>query len=92
MHSSYERWSTNALVGWTPGPSTRIELSGAVSDGRAAYADRTMDGVMFARENASLRIEKPDISPTVRSLEGQLYYNYLDHVMDDYACVRSPRR
>ena len=85
VHSSYERWSTNALVGWTPGPSTRIELSGAVSDGHAAYADRTMDGVMFARENASLRIEQRDLSPTVRSLEGQLFYNYVDHVMDNYS-------
>jgi iron complex outermembrane receptor protein len=85
VHSSYERWSAHGLAGWTPSSSTRIELSGAVSDGHAAYADRTMDGVLFSRENAGLRVERQNLSRFVQTVEGQLYYNYVDHVMDNYS-------
>ena len=49
VHSRYERWSANGALGWTPDESTRVELSGARSDGEAAYADRMMDGVQFSR-------------------------------------------
>ena len=85
VHSRYERWSANGAVGWTPDEATRVELSGARSDGEAAYADRMMDGVKFSRENLGLRLERRNISRTVQSLEGQLYYNYVDHVMDNYS-------
>ncbi len=84
VHSRYERWSANAALGWTPDEATRVELSGARSDGEAAYADRTMDGVKFSRENIGLRLERRNVSRNVRDLEGQLYYNYVDHVMDNY--------
>lgn len=84
VHSRYERWSANGAVGWTPDEATRVELSGARSDGEAAYADRMMDGVKFSRENLGLRLERRNISRTLRDLEGQLYYNYVDHVMDNY--------
>jgi iron complex outermembrane receptor protein len=85
VHSRYERWSANAALGWTPDEATRVELSGARSDGEAAYADRTMDGVQFSRENLGLRLERRNISRKVQSLEGQLFYNYVDHVMDNYS-------
>jgi iron complex outermembrane receptor protein len=84
VHSRFTRWSTNAAVGWTPDDNTRLELSGARSDGEAAYADRTMDGVKFDRENVGLKFEKRKLSPLVEKVEAQLYYNYIDHVMDNY--------
>ena len=40
VHSSYTRWSTNAAFGCTPDDNTRVELTAAKSDGKAAYADR----------------------------------------------------
>ncbi|HUL75939.1 MAG TPA: TonB-dependent receptor plug domain-containing protein, partial [Vicinamibacteria bacterium] len=43
VHSRYERWSATGVLGWTPDEATRVELSGARSDGEAAYADRMMD-------------------------------------------------
>jgi iron complex outermembrane receptor protein len=85
IHSQYERWSANALAGWTPDAKTRVEVSGAKSDGEAAYADRAMDGVKFARENVGLRLERRDVSRVVRNAEAQLFYNYVDHVMDNYS-------
>jgi len=85
VHSRYERWSANGAFGWTPDETTRVELSGALSDGQAAYADRTMDGVGFFRENVGLRLERRNISRIFQNLEGQAYYNYVDHVMDNYS-------
>ena len=85
VHSAYERWSANAALGWTPGPDTRLELTGARSDGEAAYADRAMDGVAFDRDNVGLRFELANLSQHVKRFEAQAYYNYVDHVMDNYS-------
>lgn len=84
VHSRFTRWSTNASVGWTPDDNTRLELSGARSDGEAAYADRSMDGIAFTRDNVGLKFEKRKISSLVEKVEAQVYYNYIDHVMDNY--------
>jgi iron complex outermembrane receptor protein len=88
VHSRYLRWSGNGALGWTPDDRTRLELSGALSDGEAAYADRTMDGVKFARQNAALRFEREKLSEHMTSLDAQAYYNYVDHVMDNYSLRR----
>ena len=85
VHSRYLRWSGNAALGWTPDEQMRLEVSGAVSDGEAAYADRAMDGVKFARDNVGLRFERQFTGAYVKGLEAQAYYNYVDHVMDNYS-------
>jgi iron complex outermembrane receptor protein len=85
VHSAYERWSTSGALGWTPAAATVVELSGIRSDGEAAYADRTMDGVKFDRENLGLRFEHDVKAGPVRRIEAQAYYNYVDHVMDNYS-------
>jgi len=85
VHSNYQRWSANAALGWTPNASTLLEVSTNLSDGEAAYADRAMDGVMFARENVGLRVEMRGLSPVVQRLEANAFYNYVDHVMDNYS-------
>lgn len=85
IHSRYERWSGSAAVGWTPGENTVVELSAALSDGEAAYADRMMDGAKFERENIGFRFETKTLSSTVEKLSVQAYYNYVDHVMDNYS-------
>ena len=83
IHSKYTRWSANAALGWTPTAGTRFELTGTRSDGRAAYADRTMDGAKFLRENVGFKFEAEGLSPLVGRLEGQVFRNYVDHVMDN---------
>lgn len=90
VHSRYDRWSGNAALGWTPDNNTRLELSAAMSDGQAAYGDRTMDGVKFKRENVGLKFLKKNLSPLVEKIDVQLYYNYIDHVMDNYSLRTKP--
>jgi len=84
VHSSYERWSANASLLWTPGAQTYVELAAARSDGKAAYADRAMDGVKFDRTNCALRLRRDNITPVITSVEARAYYNYVDHVMDNF--------
>lgn len=85
VHSAYRRWNTYGAVGWTPDDDTRIELSAARSDGEAAYADRGVDGSKFRRENLSLLFEKQNITSLLSKVEARVYYNYVDHVMDNYS-------
>ena len=85
ISSAYERWSTRFALGWTPDNDTSVELTGIVSDGEAAYADRLMDGAQFARENLGLRLRRAKISPLVDAIEAGLFVNYVDHVMDNFS-------
>lgn len=85
VHSQYERWSLHGTLGWNPNAAHRLELAGIVSDGEAAYADRAMDGTAFERENLSLdwQYRNPHMGP-LRALDARVYYNYIDHVMDNF--------
>ncbi|TAN73533.1 MAG: TonB-dependent copper receptor, partial [Gallionella sp.] len=85
VHSAFNRWSTSGAVGWTPDNDTRVELSAARSDGQAAYADRTVDGSRFDRENYGFKFEKNHLSATLEKIEAQAFRNYVDHVMDSYS-------
>lgn len=84
VHSKYTRWSTDLAVGWTPDANTTLELSAVRSDGEAAYADRSMDGVKFDRSNWGVKFERRNISDLVEKVEAHAYYNYVDHVMDNF--------
>lgn len=85
VHSAYERWSTHATVAWTPDDRTVVELSGARSNGHAAYADRMMDGAKFDRTNFGLRLRREQLTPLIAAVEARYYSNYVDHVMDNYS-------
>lgn len=84
--SQYERWSAHLSLGVRLGPATRLEATGILSDGEAAYADRAMDGVAFTRENLGLRFSH-DLADAgwLTRIEALAYYNYVDHVMDNYS-------
>ncbi len=86
VHSKYSRWSGNAAVGMTPNDNTRAELSVAKSDGQAAYADRSVDGSKFARDNVGLKADwKSADHGLLGKMEAQIYRNYIDHIMDSYS-------
>jgi len=89
VHSFYTRSSGIAAFGWTPDDDTLLELSGALSNGEAAYADRSMDGSRFARENLALKFDRRITSSLVSRIEAQSYFNSIDHVMDNYS-LRTP--
>lgn len=85
VHSAYERWSANATLAWTPDDHTVVELTGARSDGEAAYADRMMDGAKFDRTNFAVQLRRENLSPLVTRAEARWFHNYVDHVMDNYS-------
>lgn len=87
IHASYERWSGNMELGWHPTSDLEVAVSGILSDGRAAYADRAMDGVSFERRSLGLNVKR-DWSREgriLRSGEFHLYTNTVDHVMDNFS-------
>ncbi|MEO5352125.1 MAG: TonB-dependent copper receptor [Magnetococcus sp. XQGC-1] len=88
VHSEYTRWSVNGAVGLTPNSDTLLELSAIYSDGEAAYADRGMDGSRFERNNLAIKLDRKNISPLIKKAEAQAYYNYVDHVMDNFTLRR----
>lgn len=85
VHSAYDRWSANVALAWTPDARTFVELSAARSDGEAAYADRAMDGVKFARDNYALRLRREQLTPLIAAAEIRAFHNYVDHVMDNFS-------
>src|SRR6056297_13986 len=89
VHSQYERWSTSAILGWTPDELTHVEFTVDRSDAEAAYDDRGMDGVVFDRSGYSLKLERGELASWLPSVEALLFYNYVDHVMDNYT-LRAP--
>ena len=89
VHSEYMRWNMDTAVGWTPDTSTRLEVATAFSDGRAAYADRGVDGSKFRRVGAGVTFEKRRLGSRLSRIDVNGAYNYVDHVMDNYT-LRAP--
>ncbi|MGB6242626.1 MAG: TonB-dependent copper receptor [Castellaniella sp.] len=87
--SRWDKWNTDLTLGLTPDANTLIELTAGTGDGEARYAGRGMDGSQFKRESLGLRVEKRHLSDVLKKLEAQVYYNYADHVMDNYS-LRTP--
>ena len=82
--SRWDKWNADLALGFTPDADTLYELTAGTGDGNARYAGRGMDGSQFKRESFGLRFEKRNLGGVLDKLEAQLYYNYADHVMDNY--------
>jgi iron complex outermembrane receptor protein len=87
--SRFDKWNGDLVLGWTPDANTLLELTAGTGDGEARYAGRSMDGTQFRRESFGLRFKKSYIGEVFHGIEAQLYYNYADHVMDNFT-LRSP--
>jgi iron complex outermembrane receptor protein len=87
--SRWRKWNGDLAIGWTPDADTLIELSAGKGDGEARYAGRGMDGAQFARQSLGLRFAKGNLGGVLDKLETQLYYNYADHIMDNFS-LRDP--
>lgn len=72
-----------------PDEDTLIELTAGKGDGEARYAGRGMDGSQFKRESLGLRFVKSNVSDVLEKVEAQVYYNYADHIMDNFS-LRTP--
>lgn len=87
--SRWNKWNTDLILGWTPTDDTLLELTAGTGDGESRYAGRGMDGTQFDRESLGLRFKQTNLTDTWTALEAQVYYNYADHVMDNYK-LRTP--
>ncbi|WP_437890406.1 TonB-dependent copper receptor [Phytobacter sp. V91] len=87
--SKWDKWNADMALGWTPDKDTLVELTAGRGDGEARYAGRSMDGSQFKRESLGARFEKSSIGEVLDKLEANLYYNYANHIMDNYS-LRSP--
>ena len=87
--SRYDKWNGDIALGWTPDADTLLELTAGKGDGQARSAGRGMDGSQYQRESLGLRFEKSNIGDVLDTIEAQIYYNYADHVMDNYS-LRTP--
>lgn len=86
--SRWHKWNADVALGLTPDENTLLELSAGKGDGEARYAGRSMDGTQFARESLGLRFEKTSLG-AIDKLEARVYYNYADHIMDNFR-LRQP--
>lgn len=84
IHSKWNKWNGDLAVGITPDDDTFLELTAGRGNGEARYADRGMDGSRFLRESYGARFEKSNIGQVLDKVEAQIYYNYVDHVMDNF--------
>ena len=89
VHSQWEKWSSDLVLGWTPTADTLVELTVGTGDGEAAYAGRGMDGTQFERQSLALRVAQENLGEVLQKVEARVYYNYADHVMDNYT-LRQP--
>ena len=87
--SAWLKWNADAAFGWTPDADTLIEASVGRGDGEARYAGRGMDGSQFDRTGYGLRLERKHMEGVLNEVEANLYYNDIDHVMDNYT-LRDP--
>ncbi|GAD64998.1 TonB-dependent copper receptor [Aquipseudomonas alcaligenes] len=87
--SRWKKWNGDLAIGWTPDADTLLELSAGKGDGEARYAGRGMDGAQFARESLGLRFAKDNLGGVLDKVEAQVYYNYADHIMDNFS-LRDP--
>jgi len=85
VHSAYDKWNMDAEFAYTPTDNEYVIVSVGKSDGNVAYGDRMMDGSLFDKEHLGLRFQLADLGSFVNQIEGQIYYNYIDHVMDNYS-------
>lgn len=85
VHSQYLRWNADAAVGWTPDAQTLLEVGVTGSDGRAAYADRSVDGSTFLRLGTSARLERTRPGSRLDRVAVTGAYNYVDHIMDNHS-------
>lgn len=90
IHSRFRRQSATFVWSYEFDRDTRIDLDGVISRGKAAYADRAMDGSVFDRESYGLTFSRQNLSPVVRGLNVRIYHSYIDHVMDNYSMRTTP--
>ncbi|MFV1944081.1 TonB-dependent copper receptor [Pseudomonas luteola] len=87
--SRWDKWNGDVALGWTPDADTLVELTAGKGNGEARLGGRGMDSSQLERESLGLKFEKRNIGGVLDELEAQVYYNYADHIMDNFR-LRTP--
>lgn len=87
--SRWDKWNGDMAIGWTPDKDTLLEVTAGKGNGEARYAGRSMDGSQFKRDSLGMRFEQVNIGEVFEQFEANVYYNYANHIMDNYS-LRSP--
>ncbi|WP_250314315.1 TonB-dependent receptor [Neisseria sp. Marseille-Q6792] len=85
VHSNFKRDGQMVQLGVTPTKNTTIAGTYERSRGKAAYADRMMDGSKFDRDAWNVRISQRNITPWLSEIEARYGSSEIDHVMDTYS-------
>ena len=84
VHSEFKRDNQMVQVGITPTEDTTVAATYERSRGKAAYADRMMDGSKFDRDAWNVRWTQKHLTPWFTELEMRYGKSKIDHVMDTY--------
>lgn len=85
IHSFFKRENQFLQLGFTPTPHSLVALSYERGRGKAAYADRRMDGAKFDRDAWHIRLQQREITPWLQEVEFNYGVNQIDHVMDNFS-------
>ncbi|OCS31944.1 hypothetical protein CFVLMG6570_03390 [Campylobacter fetus subsp. venerealis LMG 6570 = CCUG 33900] len=82
VHSKYSKKTGALIATFTPLDDTALSFSADFGSGKAAYADRAMDGVKFDRTSFGFGLEQ---GFGEHQLNMQAFYHEIDHVMDNFS-------
>jgi len=85
VHSAFKRDSQMIQAGITPTENTTIAGTYERSRGKAAYADRMMDGSKFDRDAWNIRFSQRNLTSWFSEIEARYGESKIDHVMDTYS-------
>lgn len=88
IHSAYDKWNLDTELAYTPNDDQIVSLTLGRSDGEVAYADRALDGSLFDRTHGAIKFDWSLNNSAVERIEGQIFYNYVDHIMDNFSVRR----
>lgn len=87
VHSAWYKWNADAILSLNVNSKTSCEINLGQGNGCANYFTKIVDGLCFARESYSLKLETIDISNIIDKIELHTWYNYVDHLMgNDIQC------
>lgn len=84
VHSAFERNGQMLQLGITPTTNTDISATYERSRGKAAYADRMMDGSKFDRDAWNIHTSQRNITDWLSEVELRYGQSTVDHVMDNF--------
>lgn len=90
VRSAYRKRGGTVILGYTPDPATRVELSAEANRERdALYAGAGMDSPYSDADTYRLRLERNAVVGPFDGVKAEVYLSQVDHLMDNYS-LRPP--